>query len=489
MNGDELPEGWAEAAIRSVVVSLDQGWSPKCENEASGSPDKWGVIKTTAVQPIMFDESENKLLPLDLDPRPSLELKEGDLLITRAGPRARAGVCCLVRKPRPRLMICDKVYRFRVNPNCALGSWLVYFLNEPKTVEEIDTLKTGISDSGVNLTQDKFLGLQLPVAPLSEQHRIVEKVEALLAEVNASREKLAKVPGILKRFRQAVLAAACSGRLTEGWRDQVRPGPLRRKGIDLDGLPELPEFPDAWGLAPLEAVAERFQYGTSDKADADEHTGVPVLRMSNIQDGAIDLSVLKYIKRSPLLHPFMISRGDVLFNRTNSPELVGKTAVVDSDGEMVFASYLVRAQVKPTEVRPLFVSWWLNSLWGREWARRVRTDGVSQSNINATKLAAMPIPLPTLAEQDEAIRRGASLLCLADAIEARVKAATARAEKIPQAILAKAFKGELVPTEAEVARAEGRAYETAAEMLERVRAASPADKGSKKGRTTRRART
>jgi hypothetical protein len=100
--------------------------------------------------------------------------------------------------------------------------------------------------------------------------------------------------------------------------------------------------------------------------------------------------------------------------------------------------------------------------------RHVRTDGVSQSNINATKLAAMPIPLPSLTEQDEVIRRGTKLLALADAIERRVQAASARADRLPQAILSKAFSGELVPTEADLARAEGRAYETAEELLARV---------------------
>src|SRR3984957_20573494 len=108
----------------------------------------------------------------------------------------------------------------------------------------------------------------------------------------------------------------------------------------------------------------RFQYGTSEKADADQTTGVPVLRMGNIRDGSLDLEDLKYIKRSRQLDPFLVKPGDVLFNRTNSPELVGKTAVVTETRPMTFASYIVRAQLNDKHLRPEFVSWWLNSGWG-----------------------------------------------------------------------------------------------------------------------------
>jgi type I restriction enzyme, S subunit len=161
--------------------------------------------------------------------------------------------------------------------------------------------------------------------------------------------------------------------------------------------------------------------------------------------------------------------GDILFNRTNSPELVGKAAVYDADLPAVFASYLIRLRCDDQLVQSRYVCWWINSPWGRWWARTVRTDGVSQSNINATTLQAMPLPLPPVEEQAEIVRRVEALFKLADAIEKRLAAATAQAEKLTQAILAKAFRGELVPTEAELARREGRPYEPASTLLERIR--------------------
>lgn len=146
-------------AISVAIHSLDQGWSPKCESVPSPSNDVWAVIKTSAIQHGRFVEEENKRLPTALRPRPHLELQTGDLLITRAGPRARAGVACLIRSTRPRLMLCDKAYRLRAKPEVADPAFLEIALTAPHIVDAIDELKTGISDSGVNLTQRGFQGL------------------------------------------------------------------------------------------------------------------------------------------------------------------------------------------------------------------------------------------------------------------------------------------------------------------------------------------
>jgi hypothetical protein len=197
--------------------------------------------------------------------------------------------------------------------------------------------------------------------------------------------------------------------------------------------------------------------------------GVPVLRMGNIQDGAIDLADLKMIDRQVENIPaFRLRRGDILFNRTNSPELVGKAAVFDHDLEAVFASYLVRIRCDESLVSSRYVCAWINSPWGRQWARTVRTDCVSQSNINASKLLTMPLPSPPLAEQEEIVRRMEALFALADVIEKRVEAAWEQVEKLPRTILERAFRGELVPTEADLARYEGREPEPAAFLVARI---------------------
>ena len=208
---DTKSNGWAHKPIDVAIDLLDQGWSPQCDNEPSDRPDVWGVIKTTAVQSMHYLESENKRLPKTLGPRPNLELAAGDLLITRAGPRVRVGVACLVKASRPYLMLCDKVYRMRCKRDVVSPAFLELVLNAPNIVDELDRLKTGISDSGVNLTQKRLRKLLVPFPPLKKQHRIVAEVERRLSVID---ELEAAVEANLKRadrLQQAVLKQAFEG--------------------------------------------------------------------------------------------------------------------------------------------------------------------------------------------------------------------------------------------------------------------------------------
>ena len=167
--------------LSRTIKTLDQGWSPQCESKSRSSSDEWAVIKTTAIQPMEFQSEENKLLPLGLMPRANLGLMNGDLLITRAGPRTRVGVTSLVKSDRPRLMLCDKAYRLRAKLDVAIPAFLEVALNSPALLDRLDELKSGISDSGVNLTQRRFGELLVPLPSLAEQQRIVDEVDRRLS--------------------------------------------------------------------------------------------------------------------------------------------------------------------------------------------------------------------------------------------------------------------------------------------------------------------
>jgi len=266
----------------------------------------------------------------------------------------------------------------------------------------------------------------------------------------------------------AVLAHACSGQLTEDWR-----------GTDVDDHDD--GLPRGWSRPPLSELCTAFQYGSSQKSD---DTGdVPVLRMGNLQDGRIDWSNLKFSSDAAEIDKYALEPNTVLFNRTNSPDLVGKTAIYRGERPAIFAGYLIRIVHGP-EIDPEYLNFCLNEQAFREFCMRVKSDGVSQSNINAKKLAAYEMPHAPLAEQQEIVRRVNDLFALADSIDQRVVEATRRAEAMTQSILARAFRGELVPTEADLAAAEGRDYETAEELLARIRDAStePADGRSRRRR-------
>jgi len=198
--------------VGGVVALLDQGWSPRC-GDSPASSGEWGVIKTTAIQPMAFDGHANKRLQPHMNPRPEIELLVGDVLITRAGPRNRVGISCAIRQTSPRLMLCDKAYRLKVKATEILPDYLAIMLNSPQALAEIECMKTGISDSGLNLTQSKLLALELPVPCLAEQTRLTKRLEAAFTEIDRLAAEAAAARRLLDRLDQAILAKAFRGEL------------------------------------------------------------------------------------------------------------------------------------------------------------------------------------------------------------------------------------------------------------------------------------
>ena len=441
-----LPTNWTAVPIRELMQPLQdgklvhQGWSPQCESGPALTASDWGALKTTAIQDGSYQPEHNKRLPEALDAKERLEVKVGDLLMTCAGPRVRCGVACLVRETPPKRFISGKMYRFRANEALIDSRLLEAFLRTPSTKAQIDAMKTGISESGMNITHEKFSQLIVPIAPLSEQKRIADKLDTVLTRVDAVNTRLARVAPLLKRFRQSVLAAATSGRLTEDWRG-------------ANGLSR------PWPLVLLGEVARDFSYGSAAKSSPAGH--VPVLRMGNIQDGALDWSDLVFTSDPAEIAKYRLQDGDVLFNRTNSPELVGKTAVFRGEREAIYAGYLIRVRCS-SDLLPDYLNYCLGSPAGKHYCWQVKSDGVSQSNINAKKLAAFSFGLPSLDEQTEIVRRVETLFAFADRLEARLAQAQTAATRLTPALLAKAFRGELVPQDPN--------DEPAAELLRRLQA-------------------
>jgi type I restriction enzyme S subunit len=207
-----LPKSWASLNLSQFVLELGQGWSPKCENrEAQG--DEWSVIKTTAIQFSNFDPSANKALPKHLPPRRWLGLRTGEILITRAGPRSRCGVVCRVRGDHPRLMICDKAYRLVLFEGATRSEFVELLLCSPAATAAIEKLKTGINDSGVNITQNAFLQLALPIPPLPEQQEIVRILDEQFEAIERNERELDAALQRSEALRQSILKKAFSGRL------------------------------------------------------------------------------------------------------------------------------------------------------------------------------------------------------------------------------------------------------------------------------------
>ncbi|MCP4428252.1 MAG: hypothetical protein GY803_27500, partial [Chloroflexi bacterium] len=213
---------------------------------------------------------------------------------------------------------------------------------------------------------------------------------------------------------------------------------------DTAGLAGLPE---GWCWGSVGQIGSLIQYGTSAKADLDE-TGIPVLRMGNIRDGELDFEKLKYLsKNTPKIESLILQSGDILFNRTNSAELVGKTAIYKQHHpEATFASYLIRVKIF-SPYSPDFVAFYINSFHGRRHIASVVSQQVGQANVNGTKLANFPIPFPPIIEMEQIVRKVERRLSVADEIEKELDEALLRAARLRQSVLKRAFAGELVRRE------------------------------------------
>ncbi len=363
--------------------------------------------------------------------------------------------------------------------------YLFYFLLS----ERKNFIELGQGGAQPNISQEIVRNHPFQLAPLAEQRRIADRLEKLLAEIEQCKERMAKIPVLLKRFRQSVLAAACSGRLTTDWREDQNPAPdidliletifqrrisaaksARERQLLIEQFQQVEEedsdtLPVQWKYIYLNKLCASFDYGTSSKSLPAGN--VPVLRMGNIQGGKIDWNDLVYTSDVAEIQKYSLHGKTVLFNRTNSPELVGKTAIYRDERPAVFAGYLIRINHLP-ELDPEYLNLCLNTNYAREFCQRVKADGVSQSNINAQKLGRFEIPFCSLEEQQEIVERAGKLLALADRIEERYQGAKKQVDNLTPSILAKAFRGELVPTEAELAAREGRDYESAAQLLQRI---------------------
>jgi type I restriction enzyme S subunit len=310
---------------------------------------------------------------------------------------------------------------------------------------------------------------QVALPPVEEQCRIVAKIETLSARSKRVRADLNRVDALAARAMRAVATAAFSGNLTRDWRldhpneivaddalvlseqrraiwdeRQAELGRARKLALPEkhDWAPDL-ELPGGWRWVSVDQVAPIIEYGSSAKTSP---TGqVPVLRMGNIQDGRIVGGDLKYLPHDHEEFPaLLLCDGDLLFNRTNSPELVGKTAVYRGEPKGAsFASYLIR--LRTAGYAPELLALYINSSFGRAWVKSVVTQQVGQANVNGTKLSRLAVPLMSKPEQREILQRVTAAFRSIDVSAAEVRRATALLNRLDQSILAKAFRGELVP--------------------------------------------
>ncbi len=342
------------------------------------------------------------------------------------------------------------------NQECVIGRGLVAFrpLGNIPTDYLISWIRLNEASIAAKGTGTTFMAIsrshisEIPVrlAPLSEQKRISSKVEKLLDRANKVKSRLDKFPSILKRFRQSIFSAAITGKLTEEWRKH--------------------ESMSHWANTTVKNIASKIQYGYTASTNH-KVKGPRFLRITDIQGGKVNWSTVPSCEiEIEKIEKYKLEKGDIVFARTGAT--TGKSFLIYKCPLAVFASYLIRVKPDSQKVVPnyLYLFFHSDSYWEQIAGK---LSGSVQPNCNATKLSKLQLTLPPLDEQQEIVRYTKSLFALADKIEAHYKNAFEKVEKIIPSILAKAFRGELVQTEAEIARIENRTFETAKQLLKRIK--------------------
>lgn len=364
-----------------------------------------------------------------------------------------------------------------INPEYLKWYFMSFWFNSEK-----DMKSTGATQMAINKTNIATINIQFPKSVLY-QKRIVEKIEDYFTRVDHGISGLQQTKFYLRQLRHSILKEAVDGSLTQKWRkrnitnlpnasselDRILED--RKRNWELEKLEQykkkghMPEgnkwkqrykepyniianetitLPDGWAWATIDQISEKVRYGTSAKCSSDPK-GVPILAMGNIINGELSSENLKYLPENHDEFPDLILiKGDILFNRTNSPELVGKTALFRNFTEKCsFASYLIQLRVSK-RIKPELIVYYINSFYGKQWIKSVVIQQTGQANVNGTKLKQLTFPLPSFEEQKKIVENVDRYLSLLKEKERSVLKTLKLAKFLRHSILKKAFEGKLV---------------------------------------------
>ena len=349
---------------------------------------------------------------------------------------------------------------FKKSQSVLNSKYLFYYLQTNSYMQQLGKKLKGSTQKFIALGNLRESLICFP--PLKEQQRIVDIIESLFEKLDRAKELAQHALDSFADRKSAILHKAFKGELTRKWREEnkidcgddiveelynYRIG-LAKTSVERDKVEIIFKYqehqdngklPAFWRYVTLEKLCKSFQYGTSKRSD--NQGEVVVLRMGNLQSGKIDWSNLAYTSVEEDIIKYSLKNGDVLFNRTNSPELVGKTSIYEGERPAIFAGYLIRIN-NLKHLDSYYLNYVMNTSFAKAYCMNVKSDGVNQSNINAQKLAKFEIPFCSLKEQKEIVRILDNLL----ANEQKAKELCNVIDKIDhmkKAILARAFRGEL----------------------------------------------
>lgn len=494
----DCPAGWALTELGEVSLKITDGAHKTPTYVEKGVPfisvKDFSGGKLNFSNTRFIPEDEHQVLYQRCDPR------RGDILIGRIGTLGKA----VLVDTDVEFSLFVSVGLIRFDHECLNPAFFRLLLNSPFVEAEFDRIKIGGGTHTNKLNLGDLYTIALPIPPLAEQSRIVAKVDELMALCDrleaaratreAVRDRLAAAslarlnvpdpetfhvdalfalealsafttrPDQIRQLRQTILNLAVRGKLgLQDPNDEPASELLKRIAVERGELVKKKEIRREDPLDPIQSAGMPFdvaagwvwsrigeavlftQYGTSQKSNPSEK-GVPVLTMGNVQDGLVVWSNEKRIpETSEDLPALYLRKFDLLYNRTNSAELVGKTGIyLGDDGVRTFASYLIRLRPSLLSSNPKYVNLAMNAPEFRETQIvPLIKKQTGQANVNGTALKNMLIPLPPLAEQHRIVAKVDTLMALCDRLEASLTASAVTRRRLLDALLAEA----LTPTE------------------------------------------
>lgn len=390
--------------------------------------------------------SEEKALELS-----SHLVQPGDILITKMGDPP--GDACLYPANRPVGIITADCIRFQSHPTHTNSRFLVHAINSVIGRRQFELLTRGVAQQKVSLA--RFKTLILPLPPLNEQHRIVAEIETQLTRLDAAVASLGRTRANLKRYRAAVLKAACEGRL----------------------VPTEAELSDWQQLALADLISIPLANGRSVPDAVD---GFPVLRLTALQNGIVDLTRRKLgAWDRKQAERFLVERDDFLVARGNgSLSLVGRGGLVEAEPDPVaYPDTLIRVRLDRQRINLRYFRLVWNSTLIRRQIESVARTTAGIYKINQNDLHLIVLPVPPLAEQERIVAEVERRFSVLDEMEQTVAHGLKRADRLRQSILRKAFTGELIPQDPD--------DEPASVLLDRIRAERAATSSGKPTRKPR----
>lgn len=480
---NKLPENWIETLLSDAVFFQEGPGLRTMQMGTTGIPflnirtfNDDETLDKSKCKFVKFDEFKNKY--------EHFLLCEGDIVVSSSGTLGKAIV---IRKEDLPVMLNTSVIRFRaLSEELMTQKFLKYFLKTDYFYKQIQEQKTGMAID--NFGPSHLLKMNIVIPPLAEQLRIVAKLDAVMQKVESNKQRLEKIPKLLKRFRQSVLAAAVSGKLTEDWRitnshlqsPKIKIAKKKNRVVldDKSQDYDLYELPLKWNWQQIADVADVKGGKRIPKGEklVEQNTGFPYIKAGDIKNGVVTQSKLEYLMPSTQakIKNYIVAAGDVLI--TNVGACIGDIGIVPKELNGANQTENALKLCNHEGVYNIYLAYWLQSPIAQDFIK-LTVLSAAQGKLALGRVEVFPIPLPPLEEQKEIVKRIEQLFAFADKLEARYTKAKAMLDKLPQSILAKAFRGELVVQDPN--------DEPASVLLEKIKAEKEKIAAEKKGKKTK----